>query len=257
MKEVVDFLIGHSWVALALLLIFFCTIVLVLVLIYRHWGVFSSIMDFSKNVPIMLKNQDELKNQHIFISDQVKKIAAETIPNGSNNIRIISDNISEIKDTVTKIIHYQEVSNLELEARLEVDKVPTFKCDANGMCTFANSSLCYLFGTTQEHMTGQGWGSFILFKEQPRVFANWQRFIDSNGSEIEDSYPIRTSSGIKKIRYKAISKFGKDGKRLFVIGTAWDNNKRTKEDLECLFDMADVLKKTSVWEEIQNEINKA
>lgn len=225
-------------------------------LIARHWKLFKSLFQLSSNVDIILKNQNEIKDQHIEMSDQVRKIAAETIPNGSNKIRVVYDKIDVIANNVKTIMSSQEISNMELEARLEVDKVPTFKCDAEGRCIFANSSLCYLFETTQDNMLGEGWGSFIIPKDQDNAFKNWHRFISSKGTELEDSYTIKTKTKLKHITYKAIAKYNAQNEIMFIIGTAWDSKKRTKEDLECLFEVAEKIQKTSFWSQIESELKK-
>lgn len=255
MKDLLDFLVEHSWVALLLLTFVILTFLTLIIVISKHWGIFSSIMEFSKNVPILLKNQEELKNQHVFISAEIKKIAAETIPNGTNKIRIMFDNVQQTAQDVKEIKEIQELNSLEREALLEIDKVPTFKCDSKGFCTFANASLCHLFETTQEQMLGEGWGSFIVSKDVERAFKNWHRMIESKGTQIEDEYRIKTKSGFKDIRYKAIAKHGKEGEILFVIGTIWEKSNK-KADLECLFEMADKFSKTTIWKQAEQEIQK-
>ena len=253
MESIVD-LLKNSSIVTIIAIIILIGIAGSIYLIAKHWDVFKSLFTLTQNIPLILENQEDLKKQHIYISDQVKKIAAETIPNGSNKIRIMFDNVDDIKKTVTEIVYQQEISRYELEARLEVDKVPTFKCDSNGRCVFANSSLCYLFETTQDHMLGEGWGSFIIPKDQDNAFKNWHRFINSKGTELEDSYTIRTKSKLKHITYKAIAKYNSNNEITFIIGTAWDTKRRTKEDLECLFEVAEKIQKTSFWSQIEKEL---
>lgn len=256
MTEVFKFLMDHGGIALTVLVVIILTIVGLIYILYKHWNVFVSLMSILESIPTILKNQEEIKDRHIEMSDQVRKIAAETIPNGSNQIRIVYDKIDGIANNVKIIMSSQEISNMELEARLEVDKVPTFKCDAEGRCIFANSSLCYLFETTQDNMLGEGWGSFIIPKDQDNAFKNWHRFVSSKGTELEDSYTIKTKTKLKHITYKVIAKYNAQNEIMFIIGTAWDSKKRTKEDLECLFEVAEKIQKTSFWSQIESELKK-
>ena len=249
-------LLGESSIITVISIIVLLIIIGIIYLISKHWNIFKSLFTLTENIPLILKNQEDLKNQHVFMTDQVKKIAAETIPNGSNKIRLVYDKIDVIANNVQSIMASQIVSNMEFEARLEVDKVPIFKCNSEGRCVFANSSLCYLFETTQDQILGEGWGSFIIPREQENAFRNWHRFISSKGTELEDTYTIRTKNKLKQITYKAIAKYNTDNEIMFIIGTVWDSKKRTKEDLECLFEIGEKIKKTRFWNQIENELKQ-
>lgn len=197
MKYLVELLKNSSALTIILIVIL-VAVAAGIYLLWRHWKVFKSLFDLSANIDKMIIGQTEMKDRHILISDQVKKIAAETIPNGSNQIRKAYDKIDKIEFNIEKIIDQQQVSNLKQVARLEVDKNPFFECDSKGLCISANSVLCHLFGTTQEQMFGLGWGKFIIDRDQERVFHNWHRAMESKQHELTDSFTI--FNPIKKVQ---------------------------------------------------------
>lgn len=230
MDSIIDFLVKNNSAVITILVIILIFIGLGIFLVAKHWKIFKSLFTLTENIPLILSNQEQIKNQHVLMSDQVRKIAAETIPNGSNQIRLVYDKIDVIANNVETIMECQAVSNMEFEARLEVDKTPIFKCDEKGRCTFANSSLCHLFDTTQDQMLGEGWGGFIIPRDVDKAFKDWHRFIAQKGIEIEADYCIRTQSGIlKEIRYKAVAKYSKEGDLKFIIGTAWEKKDNKME----------------------------
>lgn len=256
MTEVFKFLMEHGGIALTILVVIILTMVGILFLIYKHWSVFVSLMTISESIPTILKNQKEIKDRHVEMSDQVKKIAAETIPNGSNQIRQAYDKIDKIEFNIEKIIDQQQVSNLKQVARLEVDKNPFFECDSKGLCISANSALCHLFGTTQEQMFGHGWGKFIIDRDQERVFRNWYRAMESKQHELSDTFtiynPVKKAN--KHIEYKIVYKYNDDGSILVILGTFWEKRGLNHEEkIECLYEMSEVIKKSSTWEQIQIE----
>jgi len=109
MESIVD-LLKNSSIVTIIAIIVLIGIAGSIYLIAKHWDVFKSLFTLTQNIPLILENQEDLKKQHIYISDQVKKIAAETIPNGSNKIRIMFDNVDDIKKTVTEIVYQQETN---------------------------------------------------------------------------------------------------------------------------------------------------
>ena len=75
---------------------------------------------------------------------------------------------SSTKDMVKQIVEGQAVIIKKINtignrqtALIELNDTAMFENDATGKCIRANSSLCNLFGTTQNKMLGYGWLNYI------------------------------------------------------------------------------------------------
>lgn len=230
-------------------------VIVVLLIKYRAkvFGIVSlyeSLEKIKDNQEISKKNQESMFAQHKELAAKIEKIASETIPNGSNTIRIVNDAVFDIQKSVKKI-------ETKIDARNEIEKACLFECNELGECISANSALCDLFGTTQDQMLGYGWGKFIHEADVDRVFKNWERALNSHSHEIVDYYRIRSGRdrSIKSVEYKNVFKY-EDDKLIATFGTVWE--KKDKENaikvLECIHETIQDLKGTPLWDNIQEHI---
>jgi len=256
MKDILE-LLKNTTVLTAILIVMILIIILAIFLIYRHWKVFTSLFNLSANIDTMIAGQTEMKAQHVAISKEVEKIAKEVIPNGSNKIRFVYDSIENIEKDIKIVLDQQQISNFKQASKLEIDKNPFFECNSKGMCISANSALCNLFGSTQDQMSGEGWGKFIIDRDQERVFRNWHRALLSKQHELIDAFTILNplKKIYKNIEYKVVFKYNENGELSVIIGTFWEQkNRRHEDNMECLYEMAGIIKKSSMWKEIQAEV---
>lgn len=215
---------------------------------------FDSIDDLRKDQSQILDNQNLLMEQHAKISEEVKKIAKEAIPNGSNTLRKTNDTIFRIGEVVEKI-------NNKLDSRIEIDKAPLFECSNGGLFTNANSSLCDLFGATKDRLMGLGWSNFIHKNDAHQILEKWQRSVSGKQLVFIDTFRLINFANkeINEVTIKAIFKYNEGGELVSMFGTMWKNvataNIKREEDIECLLEMAECFKKTSVWRTALKEIN--
>ena len=146
----------------------------------------------------------------------LNKIKYEINNNGGKSIK---DLVEKINESITKLSAMND-------AMLSISEQCIFKCSSDGRCTFANESLCELYGATQEEMMGFGWINFLLQSERDDNEKNWKRAIE-NDSSVSSEYTVVHGITGEKIPcyYKAAIKRDSTGKIVSILGIVHKKNK--------------------------------
>jgi len=71
MDSIIDFLVKNNSAVITILVIILIFIGLGIFLVAKHWKIFKSLFTLTENIPLILSNQEQIKNQHVLMSDQV------------------------------------------------------------------------------------------------------------------------------------------------------------------------------------------
>jgi PAS domain S-box-containing protein len=139
----------------------------------------------------------------------VNKILYELNNNGGKSIK---DLVEKTNDTVLRLA-------ASSDAMMAISDQCIFKCDEAGMCTFANDSLCELYGATVEEMMGFGWMNFLLHSEREQSEKNWLRAVKSD-NVVSFDYTVVNGRTREKVpcMYKAAIKRDADGEVIGILG---------------------------------------
>lgn len=83
-----------------------------------------------------------------------------------NNTNSISYKLSEINDLV-------QMSGARVMIIMDEDSQAIYECSPEGLCIFANRTLCELFDLSLAEMTGTGWLQALAGPERERVYDVW------------------------------------------------------------------------------------
>jgi PAS domain S-box-containing protein len=139
----------------------------------------------------------------------IKKVDYEINNNGGKSIKDMMESANEM------LIRISAMN----DAMLAISDQNIYKCSSDGKCTFANDSLCDLYGATLEEMLGYGWINFIEPSEREATQKNWERAVEYDSS-ITAEYTIINGTTGEKIPcfYKAAIKRTKEGKIISILG---------------------------------------
>lgn len=114
----------------------------------------------------------------------LKEIRDQFYNNGGSTLRdVIDRSFSEVTRTLRLI-------EMNFGVLWEHWDVPSYKCDADGMCISANNALCDLYGMSREEMLGTGWTAAIKDSDQrANAWRHWQES-RRDGLPYVDSYTI-------------------------------------------------------------------
>lgn len=138
------------------------------------------------------------------------------------NYEINNNGGKSIKDLVEKTnVNLQKLLATQ-EAMLSISEQAIFKCNEDGDCTFANESLCELYGAAMEDMLGFGWVNFIKESERDAAEKNWKRSIQHD-RQITYSYTVVNGDTGKEIPcyYRAAIKRDAENKIISILGVVF------------------------------------
>lgn len=134
----------------------------------------------------------------------------ELRPNGGRSIR---DRIKRIDTTV-------QINAARVHVIMERDQMPIYECLPTGECSYANRSLCELFGLESEEMEGNGWLAALIPEDRERVFDTWRSAV-AKQIPYECSYSLRTKAGVEKVTTTAEPMWDTDGNLIGYHGILW------------------------------------
>lgn len=150
---------------------------------------------------------------------RLNRAVGELSPNGGESI---NDRIGRMDASIKTMGAVVQESSARVLSILGRDRQPYYECGPDGACTYANASLCALFGLTPEEMLANGWLAAIRPTDRPGVLELWQKCV-RNGIPYESTYQIRDGSGgWRPIRTTAAPMFGADGQIIGYAGNIHD-----------------------------------
>lgn len=87
---------------------------------------------------------------------------------------------SSLVDKVTRMDKSLLLGTCRVTTMLMRHTVAIFECDAQGDCTFANPSLCRLFGLDESAVLGHGWLNAVDNDDRKSVWDHWTYCITNN-----------------------------------------------------------------------------
>lgn len=101
------------------------------------------------------------------VSDVREIVARELSPNGG----------SSIKDVLMDTRNMAYVSAARANALSNHSRFGMYECSPDGRCTFANASLCDLFGLDSSAMLDHGWLSAVVDEERAKSADAWDKAV--------------------------------------------------------------------------------
>lgn len=148
----------------------------------RFYKTTSGIVDGVKYLNEEVRPALAAFKQHVEqdVGPTLKALKAQLMPNGGSSLH---DRIKRIDERV-----------LIMEARQKLldtnSAVGEFQTDEFGLCMYANSTLCDMYGLTESQMIGNGWLRAVVAEERQSVYDKWMGAV-RNDFPYECRYRVR------------------------------------------------------------------